>query len=181
MKTEQVIAILSDELKVIQSVTAYCRDFEKEETKSLEYRINREKAIEQAITALKEVQQYRKIGTADQIQSYLKRIVKEVREYREIGTVEQVRNQKKNLSVAYQIISDYEQYGTIEDFKKAQRYLRLVNAHGTIGGVIETCAEYEKFGTLEEIKDLMRTISEASGETDDDGINIGFIKDLIEL
>ena len=108
METEQAISILSEELKVIQSVTAYCRDFEKEETKSLEYRINREKAIEQAITALKEVQQYRKIGTADQIQSYLKRIVKEVREYREIGTVEQVRNQKKNLSVAYQIISDYE-------------------------------------------------------------------------
>lgn len=72
METEQVIAILSEELKVIQSVTAYCRDFEKEETKSLEYRINRGKAIEQAITALKEV-----------------------REYREIGTVEQVRNQKK--------------------------------------------------------------------------------------
>ena len=27
----------------------------------------------------------------------------------------------------------------------------------------------------------MRTISEASGETDDEGINIGFIKDLIDL
>ena len=49
MKTEQAIAILSDELKVIQSVTAYCRDFEKEETKSLVYRINRGKAIEQEI------------------------------------------------------------------------------------------------------------------------------------
>ncbi len=158
METEQAIEILSDELKIIQSVIAYCKDFEKAETKTLEYRINRGKAIEQAITALKEVQQYC-----------------------EIGTVEQVKNQKENLSVAYQVISDYEQYGTIEDFKMAQRYLRLVNAHGTIGGVIEACAEYEKIGTLEEIKDLMRTISEAAGETDDDGINIGFIKDLFEL
>lgn len=52
-------------------------------------------AIEEAILALKEIQQYR-----------------------EIGTVEQIENQKENLNVAYQIISNYEQYGTIEDFKK---------------------------------------------------------------
>ena len=89
-------------------------------------------AIEEAIKALKEVQQYRKIGT-----------------------VEQVKNQKENLNVAYQIISDYEQYGTIEDFKKAQRYMRLVNAHGTIGRVIDSCAEYESIGTVEECREAV--------------------------
>lgn len=73
--------------------------------------------------------------------------------YREIGTVEQIKNQKENLNVAYQIISDYEQYGTIEDFEKAQKYMRLVNAHGTIGQVIDSCAEYEEIGTVEECRD----------------------------
>ena len=79
----------------------------------------------------------------------------ELNEYRKIGTVEQVKNQKENLNVAYQIISDYEQYGTIEDFKKAQRYMRLVNAHGTIGRVIDSCAEYESIGTVEECREAV--------------------------
>ena len=95
------------------------------------YQMLRE-SLEMAITALKEVQQYR-----------------------EIGTVEQVKNQKENLNVAYQIISDYEQYGTIEDFKKAQRYMRLVKAHGTIGQVIDSCAEYEEIGTVEECREAV--------------------------
>ena len=79
--------------------------------------------------------------------------LEEVQQYREIGSVEQVKNQKEKLNVAYQIISDYEQYGTIEDFKKAQKYMRLVNAHGTIGQVIDSCAEYERIGTVEECRE----------------------------
>ena len=81
--------------------------------------------------------------------------INEVQKYREIGTVEQVKNQKENLNVAHQIISDYEQYGTIEDFKKAQRYMRLVKAHGTIGQVIDFCAEYEEIGTVEECREAV--------------------------
>lgn len=81
--------------------------------------------------------------------------LKEIQQYREIGTVEQVKNQKENLNVAYQIISDYEQYGTVEDFKTAQRYMRLVKAHGTIGQVIESCAEYEEIGTVEECREAV--------------------------
>mgnify|MGYP001625451091 FL=1 len=53
-------------------------------------------AIEEAIKALKEIQQYR-----------------------EIGTVEQVRNQKHNLEMAYKIISDYEAIGTVEECREA--------------------------------------------------------------
>ena len=81
--------------------------------------------------------------------------LKEVQQYREIGTVEQVKNQKENLNVAYQIISDYEQYGTVEEFKMAQRYMRLVNAHGTIGQVIDSCAKYEEIGTVEECREAV--------------------------
>lgn len=79
-------------------------------------------------------------------------VLREIQQYREIGTVEQVKNQKENLNVAYQIINDYEQYGTIEDFKMAQRYMRLVKSHGTIGQVINSCAEYEEIGTVEECR-----------------------------
>lgn len=82
-------------------------------------------------------------------------VLREIQQYREIGTVEQVKNQKENLNVAYQIINDYEQYGTIEDFKMAQRYMRLVKSHGTIGQVINSCAEYEEIGTVEECREAM--------------------------
>lgn len=82
-------------------------------------------------------------------------VLREIQQYREIGTVEQVKNQKENLNVAYQIINDYEQYGTIEDFKMAQRYMRLVKSHGTIGQVINSCAEYEEIGTVEECREAV--------------------------
>lgn len=88
-------------------------------------------------------------------------VLKEIQQYREIGTVEQVKNQKENLNVSYQIIGDYEQYGTIEDFKEAQRWMRLVNAHGTIGRVIDSCAEYEEIGTVEQYRDAVVKLSKA--------------------
>ena len=43
----------------------------------------------------------------------------EVQEYREIGTVEQVQNQKHNLGVAYNIISEYESLGTVKECREA--------------------------------------------------------------
>lgn len=45
--------------------------------------------------------------------------LEEVQQYREIGSVEQMKNQKENLSVAYRIISDYESIGTVEECRKA--------------------------------------------------------------
>lgn len=56
-----------------------------------------QEALDTAISALKEVQQYRKIGT-----------------------IEQVRNQKDNLDTAYKIISDYESCGTVEECREAR-------------------------------------------------------------
>ena len=46
-------------------------------------------------------------------------VLKEIQQYREIGTVEQVRNQKHNLEMAYKIISDYEAIGTVEECREA--------------------------------------------------------------
>ena len=45
--------------------------------------------------------------------------LREIQQYREIGTVEQVRNQKNNLEMAYKIISDYEAIGTVEECREA--------------------------------------------------------------
>lgn len=45
--------------------------------------------------------------------------LKQIQQYREIGSVEQVKNQKENLSVAYRIISDYESIGTPEECREA--------------------------------------------------------------
>ena len=41
--------------------------------------------------------------------------LKEIQQYRAIGTVEQVKNQKENLSVVYRIINDYRSIGTVEE------------------------------------------------------------------
>ena len=45
--------------------------------------------------------------------------LKEIQQYREIGTVEQVRNQKHNLEIAYKIINDYQNVGTVEECREA--------------------------------------------------------------
>lgn len=46
---------------------------------------------------------------------------------------------------------------------------------------LEEIQQYREIGTVEEIKDLLVTISEAAEDVDENGISIGFIKDLIEL
>lgn len=107
MTEHEAIEVLSNELNVIDSMFAYFKDFEKGNSSVIANRLKRKAAIEMAISALIEILQYH-----------------------EIGTVEQVKNQKENLNVAYRIISDYEQYGSIEDFKKAQKCMQLVQQSG---------------------------------------------------
>ena len=53
--------------------------------------------------------------------------LEEIQQYREIGTVEQVRNQKHNLEMAYKIISDYEAIGTVEECREAVEKQKLKN------------------------------------------------------
>ena len=81
--------------------------------------------------ALKEIQNYRKLGTLEELARAKKYIdlakkhgtigemIDECAAYEEIGTIEQVRNQKDNLNTAYKIISDYESCGTVEECRKA--------------------------------------------------------------
>lgn len=88
-------------------------------------------ALEVALYALKEIQNYRKLGTLEELARAKKYIdlskrhgtigemIDECAEYEAIGTVEQVRNQKDNLAVAYKIIDDYESCGTVEECREA--------------------------------------------------------------
>ena len=81
--------------------------------------------------ALKEIQNYRKLGTLEELARAKKYIdlakkhgtigemIDECAAYEEIGTIEQVRNKKDNLNTAYKIISDYESCGTVEECRKA--------------------------------------------------------------
>ena len=66
MKPEEAIEVLSNELIVITDMIGYCRDFEKESDLALAYRVKRQEAHKIAISALKEIQQYRKIGTVEE-------------------------------------------------------------------------------------------------------------------
>lgn len=66
MKPEEAIEVLSNELIVITDMIGYCRDFEKESDLALAYRVKRQDAYKIAITALKEIQRYREIGTVEE-------------------------------------------------------------------------------------------------------------------
>ena len=66
MKPEEAIEVLSNELIVITDMIGYCRDFEKESDLALAYRVKRQEAHKIAISALKEIQQYREIGTVEE-------------------------------------------------------------------------------------------------------------------
>lgn len=46
--------------------------------------------------------------------------MEELQQYREIGTVEQVKNQKHNLGVAYKMIEEYQAIGTHEECREAR-------------------------------------------------------------
>lgn len=66
MTENEVIEELSNELRMITGIISYCRDFENNNDLALAYRIKRQKAMEAAISALKEIQQYRGIGTVEE-------------------------------------------------------------------------------------------------------------------
>lgn len=66
MTAEEAIEELSNELRIITDMISYCRNFENCNDMSLAYRIKRKEAMETAIFALKEIQQYREIGTVEE-------------------------------------------------------------------------------------------------------------------
>lgn len=66
MTPEKAIEELSSDLKTIEEMMAYIRDFENGNDLSLAYKTNRMEALEVAIFALKEIQQYRQIGTVEE-------------------------------------------------------------------------------------------------------------------
>ena len=73
MKPEEAIEVLSNELIVITDMIGYCRDFEKESDLALAYRVKRQDAYKIAISALKELQQYREIGTVEECREAVER------------------------------------------------------------------------------------------------------------
>ena len=66
MTPEEAIEILSNELIVITDMIGYCKDFEKESDLALAYRVKRQEAHKIAISVLKEIHQYHKIGTVEE-------------------------------------------------------------------------------------------------------------------
>lgn len=66
MTENEAIEILSNELIVITDMIGYCKDFEKESDLAIAYRVKRKDAHNIAISALKEVHQYREIGSVEE-------------------------------------------------------------------------------------------------------------------
>ena len=71
MTENEAIEVLSNELRMITGIISYCRDFENNNDLALAYRIKRQKAMEAAISALKEIQQYQEIGTVEECRNII--------------------------------------------------------------------------------------------------------------
>ena len=116
MKPEEALEILEEVKQLDDTLYAYSSVYME--------------ALEVALFALKEIQNYRKLGTLEELARAKKYIdlakkhgtigemIDECAEYEAIGTIEQVRNQKANLNTAYKIISDYEACGTVEQCRE---------------------------------------------------------------
>ena len=85
MKPEEAIEVLSNELIVITDMIGYCRDFEKESDLALAYRVKRQDAYKIAISALKELQQYREIGTVEECREAVEKQKPKVPDYESDG------------------------------------------------------------------------------------------------
>ena len=96
-------------------------------------------AIEGAVKALKEIQNYRKLGTLEELARAKKYIdlakkhgtigemIDECAAYEEIGTVEELKAQKENLNIAYQIIGSYELFVTPDKLQKIGSMNRVID------------------------------------------------------
>lgn len=96
-------------------------------------------ALEVALSVLKEIQNYRKLGTLEELARAKKYIdlakkhgtigemIDECAAYEEIGTVEELKAQKENLNIAYQIIGSYELFVTPDKLQKIGSMNRVID------------------------------------------------------
>ena len=74
MTENEAVKELSNELRIITGIIAFCRDFEKESDMALAYRLKRQEAMKMAVQALEEIQEYRAVGTADECRAAVEKI-----------------------------------------------------------------------------------------------------------
>ena len=130
-----------------------------------------------AINALKEIQEYRAIGSVEDLKNlyYLrKRYEDETYDYcGEYGTEEcGAKAQLERLKV-------YEEIGTVEEIKKAVKFLNFCY-DSAVANDLHTLAEYKKIGTVEEVKEILQLISEGQEDVDESGISTGLLHTLLE-
>lgn len=101
MTPEEAIEIMDNEYKRIELQIMFLKGTTKKNIESFMYRIDVKESLKTAIYALKEIQQYRKIGTVEEIKKAkacikllrriktLEGIMVECLEYEKIGTVEE--------------------------------------------------------------------------------------------
>ena len=112
-------------------------------------------AMEMAIKALEEIQQYREIEAEIKEKYHANVDIKKLMRcfIETIFKVEKhdgfciLTNEDSKMWEKYQAI------GTVEEVKRMQRYSALAKKHSTIGQVIDSCAEYEAIGTVEECRE----------------------------
>lgn len=114
--------------------------------------------------------------------------LKEIQEYRAIGTVEEITKVVRFLSLDndngiiedLQLLNKYQLIGTVEELMR----LKESNLSGLelalVAVSVEKLKKYEAIGTVEEIKEILQLISEGQEDVDESGISTGLLHTLLE-
>lgn len=93
---------------------------------------------EEAKSILEELEQYRSIGTVEEIQEKMGKLQRWHDEHLEDITVD---------------LAEYRDLCKLEEVEHMKTLKRIIQRNGTIGKALDECAEYEEIGTVEECRE----------------------------
>ena len=100
-------------------------------------------ALTIAISALKEIQQYRKIGTVEEIKSAKKYI--------------DLKKRYGTLTNTIDVCAEYVSIGTVEECRTAMKYWKYLRERRCgLDAVVEKCMQYEQIGTVKECREAVK-------------------------
>lgn len=97
-------------------------------------------ALNLSISSLEEIQQYRSIGTVEEIQEKIGKLQRWHDEHLEDITVD---------------LAEYRDLCKLEEVEHMKTLKRIIQRNGTIGKALDECAEYEEIGTVDECRKAM--------------------------
>ena len=116
-------------------------------------------ALEVALFALKEIQQYREIGTVEEVEQNNRDLKQQINHSEHLAEV--LKATQNLLKKRERLLKEYYKIGTVEELARAKKYIELSKRHGTIREMIDECAAYEQIGTVEDFRETVDKLTKA--------------------